>query len=84
MTFDFDLQLSVFIRTNTSGLPVFLGTPVGGSKHIPRTLTDDFMAIEVTDDGYVRLTTNLGAGAHSIMSDQRVDNYKWHKIHVKR
>lgn len=79
-----DLQLSFYIRTTErSGLPLFLGTPVGGSNNIHRTLTDDFIAIEL-DEGYVRLTASLGGEPQSVVNSEFVSDDKWHKIHVKR
>lgn len=77
-------QLSVFIRTaDRSGLPLFIGTPVGGNQYMHRTATDDFMAIEL-DEGYPKLTISLGAEPHSIINSAYVADNKWHKIYVKR
>ncbi|XP_069164876.1 laminin subunit alpha isoform X2 [Procambarus clarkii] len=78
-------KLSVFIQTEEpSGLILFMGTPVGGSQRMRRTTTDDFMALEV-DRGFVRLTMDLGAGAHTIeYSKLYIADGVWSKITVER
>ncbi|XP_071537849.1 laminin subunit alpha isoform X2 [Panulirus ornatus] len=78
-------KLSVFVKTNEpSGLIMFMGTPVGHSQRMRRTRTDDFMALEV-DHGFVRLTMDLGAGAHSIEYNKLfIADDVWSKIVVER
>ncbi|XP_042212496.1 laminin subunit alpha-like isoform X1 [Homarus americanus] len=78
-------KLSVFVQTEEpSGLLLFMGTPVGGSQRMRRTTTDDFMALEM-DRGFVRLTMDLGAGAHSIEYNKLyIADGVWSKITVER
>lgn len=78
-------QVSMFVRTDEpSGLLMFMGTPVGGSKLMRRTKTDDFMALEM-DSGFVRLTMDLGDGSHSIENNKlRIDDGVWREIRVDR
>lgn len=77
-------QLSLFTQTEEpTGLLLFMGTPVGGSKRMCRT-TDDFMALEV-DGGYVRLTMDLGAGPHTIECNKLyIADGVWTKITIER
>ncbi|XP_047502805.1 laminin subunit alpha-like isoform X1 [Penaeus chinensis] len=78
-------KVSMFVRTDEpSGLLMFMGTPVGGSKLMRRTKTDDFMALEM-DSGFVRLTMDLGDGSHSIENNKlRIDDGIWREVRVDR
>ncbi|KAK8725473.1 hypothetical protein OTU49_010877, partial [Cherax quadricarinatus] len=78
-------KLSLFTQTEEpTGLLLFMGTPVGGSKRMRRTTTDDFMALEV-DGGYVRLTMDLGAGPHTIEYNKLyIADGVWTKITIER
>lgn len=78
-------KVSMFVRTDEpSGLLMFMGTPVGGSKLMRRTKTDDFMALEM-DSGFVRLTMDLGDGSYSIENNKlRIDDGIWREIRVDR
>lgn len=79
------LQVSTFIKTTQpSGLILFMGTPVGGHQRMRRATTDDFLALEL-DAGYVRLTMNLGAGAHTMEYNKLfVADNVWTKVTVER
>uniref|UniRef100_A0A0P4VVW3 Laminin subunit alpha n=1 Tax=Scylla olivacea TaxID=85551 RepID=A0A0P4VVW3_SCYOL len=78
-------KVSTFIKTaQPSGLILFMGTPVGGHQRMRRATTDDFLALEL-DAGYVRLTMNLGAGAHTMEYNKLfVADNVWTKVTVER
>ncbi|XP_064094479.1 laminin subunit alpha-like isoform X2 [Macrobrachium nipponense] len=78
-------KVSFYVQTTEpTGLLVFMGTPVGGSQRMRRSLSDDFMALEL-DQGFLHLTMDLGAGAHTIeYNDLYIADGVWTQIIVER
>lgn len=79
------VQVSTFIKTDqSSGLILFMGTPEGGHQRMRRATSDDFLALEL-DEGYVRLTMDLGAGPHTVEYNKLfVADDVWTKVTVER
>jgi len=60
-----------------NGFLAYLGNTVNTNKQLRRTLTDDYMALEI-HNGYLTLTTDLGSGPHSIVHDRYVSDNVWY------
>ena len=70
-------RFSLFFRTvHPDGFLAYLGNTVNTSKQLRRTLTDDYMALEI-NNGYLKLTTDLGSGPQSIVHDRYVADNVW-------
>ncbi|XP_076046327.1 laminin subunit alpha isoform X4 [Oratosquilla oratoria] len=78
-------KMSLFVNTRESnGFLMFLGSPVGTHQKIRRASTDDFMALEL-DNGYARLTVDLGDGPESIENNKvYISDGQWKKISIDR
>ena len=51
---------------------------------MPVTSTDDYMAVEITDGGIVKLTIDMGAGVHVVESRNAITYGQWHQLIVDR
>ena len=46
-------------------------------------MTDDFMAVEVIENGYVKLTINMGAQVTELTSNAPIDYNEWHELIIE-
>lgn len=62
----------------------YLGNVENTHSKMPLTSTDDFMAVEIVDGGYVKLTIDMGTGVSEVMSNQPITYGQWHQLEVDR
>nr|CAD7256718.1 unnamed protein product [Timema shepardi] len=76
-------KVSVYFRTpELNGFLLYLGNEVGTSKRVKRAKSDDFMAVEI-ENGYPKLTIDLGSEPATIISDKFVSDNVWTGKNVK-
>ncbi|GAB6025535.1 hypothetical protein CHUAL_011266 [Chamberlinius hualienensis] len=77
-------KFSLYVKTSEpNGFLAYIGSPVGTHKKVKRSLTDDYMALEVID-GKSALTMDLGSGHKKIVNDVPISDGQWHEIIVDR
>lgn len=62
----------------------YLGNVENTHSKMPFTSTDDFMAVEIVDGGYVKLTIDMGTGVLEVMSNNPITYGQWHQLEVDR
>ncbi len=62
----------------------YMGNVEDTHTKMPMTSTDDFMALEIVDGGYVKLTMDLGAGVTEVLSNNPISYGQWHQLEVDR
>ena len=63
---------------------LYLGNVEDTHTKMPLTSTDDFMAVEVIEGGYVKLTIDMGAQVTELRSNDPIDYNEWHQLLVDR
>ena len=62
----------------------YLGNVEETHTKMPLTSTDDFMAVEINDDGHVKLILDMGAGLEIVLSNNPITYGQWHQLEVDR
>uniref|UniRef100_A0A8D8UVI4 Laminin subunit alpha n=1 Tax=Cacopsylla melanoneura TaxID=428564 RepID=A0A8D8UVI4_9HEMI len=77
-------RASLWFQTNKpNGLLFYIGNAVGTSNRDRRSISDDFMALQI-ENGFPILTVDLGSGPTQITSNAQVADDKWHQAIIER
>ena len=63
---------------------LYLGNVEDTHTKMPLTSTDDFMAVEIIEGGYVKLTIDMGAQVTELRSNDPIDYNEWHQLLIDR
>ena len=63
---------------------LYLGNVEETHTKMPLTSTDDFLAVEIVENGYVKLTIDMGAQVTELTSNNPIDYNEWHELIVDR
>ena len=83
-------HIKLFFNVTKSNNPdgkafiLYLGNVEDTHTKMPLTSTDDFMAVEVIENGYVKLTIDMGAQVTELTSNAPIDYNEWHELIIDR
>lgn len=77
-----DFKSSIYFKTNKSnGFLIYLGNENRNDER--KQNKQDYMALEI-ENGYPKISIDLGDGPHKIISKKNVANGKWHQAIIER